>query len=187
MPREVELKFLCAPEDLPRVMAAAPPGEDRTRELVSTYFDTPDGTLGRQQVSLRVRDGGRERVQTLKRGKGVSREEHEAPVTGFDPDFGLLPDMLTADQRAALAPSLTVRVTRRQRLVLYQGAEIELAADVGEVAAGGRSAPISELELELKSGPRRALFALARELRRVAPLKLSFESKSAQGRALLAR
>ncbi|HEY8573634.1 CYTH domain-containing protein [Phenylobacterium sp.] len=183
--REIELKFLCAPADMAVVLAAAPAGEDETRHLTSVYFDTPDGALARAGASLRIREWDGCRVQTLKRGKGVSREEHEAPVEFFDPTFGPLPELLSEPQRATLTPTLEVRITRRQRLVRYEGAEIELAADLGEVEAEGRTRPISELELELKSGPRKALFALARELRRAAPLKLSFESKSSQGRALL--
>lgn len=185
--REIELKFLCSPSDLTAVLAAAPAGEDETRQLTSIYFDTPDGALAAAGVSLRIREWNGRRVQTLKRGKGVSREEHEAPVAGRVPDSSLGPlrEMLTGAQIAALAPSLQVRITRRQRLIRYGGAEIELAADIGEVTAGGRTSPICELELELKSGPRKALFALARELYRSAPLRLSFESKSSRGRALL--
>jgi CHAD domain-containing protein len=42
------------------------------------------------------------------------------------------------------------------------------------------------VELELKSGPPAALFALARELSRAAPLYLSFDGKAARGQALAA-
>src|SRR5690606_41184005 len=41
------------------------------------------------------------------------------------------------------------------------GAQIEVALDVGEIRAGGRSQPICEIELELKAGQPDALFALA--------------------------
>jgi len=40
--REIELKFTCGPADLAAVLAAAPAGDDETRELISVYFDTPD-------------------------------------------------------------------------------------------------------------------------------------------------
>jgi triphosphatase len=185
--REIELKFLCAPSDMATVLAAAPAGHDETRHLTSVYFDTPDGALARAGVSLRIREWDGQRVQTLKRGKGVSREEHEAEAHADAPDpaIGPLRQILSEAEIARLQPSLQVNITRRQRLVSYAGAEIELAADLGEVHAAGQARPISELELELKSGPRRALFALARELRHAAPLKLSFESKSSQGRAML--
>jgi inorganic triphosphatase YgiF len=79
-----------------------------------------------------------------------------------------------------------VRVSRRQRTFRYQGAVIELALDQGEVTGGEQKSPICEVELELKSGPPSALFALARELSAAAPLFLAFDSKAARGQALLA-
>jgi inorganic triphosphatase YgiF len=79
-----------------------------------------------------------------------------------------------------------VRVTRRQRLVKYAGSEIELALDQGEVSGGRRVSAISEVELELKAGEPSALFELARELSKHAPLYLSFDTKSARGQALVA-
>lgn len=185
---EIELKFLCAPEDLGRVLAAAPAGDEDTRELISVYFDTPDLALQKAGASLRVRESKGQRVQTLKRGDGLAREEHEAPISGDAPDpaLGPLPDLLPQSARDALKPAFHVRVTRRQRLVRFDGAEIEVALDQGEVRGGKRVSPISELELELKSGEPTALFGLARELSHAAPIYLSFASKSQRGQALVA-
>lgn len=182
--REVELKFSCGPADLDRILAAAPPGEDETLHLVSTYYDTPDEALAAQLASLRVREENGRRVQTLKVGKGVSREEHEAQVEGLDPDVPALAALLDPAQRAALAAVSEVRITRRQRRVRFAGAEIEIAADLGEARAGGRSAPVSELELELKSGPEAALHALAVELAKAGRITPSSVSKADQARAL---
>jgi triphosphatase len=184
--REVELKFRCAPESLDLVLAAAPAGVDETRQLSSVYFDTPDLILQKAGASLRLRDGGGGRVQTLKRGSGLSREEHEAPVAADrpDPDLGPLRELLPNGAALSLEPVSEVTVTRRQRLIRYEGAEIELALDHGQVRAGGAAAPISEVELELKSGPPAALFRLARELDRAAPLYLSFDGKASRGQAL---
>lgn len=186
--REIELKFLCAPEDLPAVLAAAPAGDDQVRELISVYFDTPDRALERAGVSLRVRESGGRRIQTLKRGKGLTREEHEQPVEGFAPDPTTEPlcDILPAEGAAALAPAFYVGVHRRQRLVRYGASEIEIALDQGEVRAGEGKSPISEVELELKSGSLSALFDLARELSAAAPLYLSFDGKASVGQALTA-
>lgn len=175
--REIELKFLVSADDLDAVLAAAPAGEDETRELTSIYYDTADGALAAAGISLRVRDDGRRKVQTMKRGKGTSREEHEAEVAALDTSW---PDLAGL----ALMPVSEVRVTRRQRLVRYAGAEIEIAADVGEVFAGGRTETFSELELELKSGPEAALHELAGELGKSVTLAPSSISKSDRGRAL---
>ncbi len=184
--REVELKFLCTPADLGAVLAAAPAGDDESRELISVYFDTPELALQKAGVTLRVRESGGRRIQTLKRGDGLSREEHEAAIAGFEPDptLGPLGSYLPAGER--LGPAFNVRVTRRQRTFRYQDAEIELALDQGEVTGGAGRSPICEVELELKSGPPAALFLLARELSRAAPLYLSFDGKAARGQALVA-
>ena len=185
--REIELKFTCESSDIPAVLAVAPVGEDETRQLVSTYFDTPHQTLRKAGASLRIRASGDRRVQTLKRGTGFARKEHEAQVDQDtpNPSLGPLPDMLPRRARGALAPTFSVSVTRRQRLLPYAGAEIELAVDEGEVRAGEAARRLCEVELELKAGPPEALFALARELGRAAPLYLSFETKAAWGAALL--
>ena len=80
--REIELKFACRPEDLAAVLAAAPAGDDESRELISVYFDTADLALQKAGASLRVREHEGRRVQTLKRGEGLVREEYEAPIEG---------------------------------------------------------------------------------------------------------
>jgi inorganic triphosphatase YgiF len=185
--REVELKFLCRPEDLDRVLAAAPGGDDETRRLVSTYFDTDRGDLRKAGVSLRIREQNGHRVQTLKRGEGVRREEHEEPVQASAPDISLGPlhELLADKPDRRLKPAFRVEVQRRQRLIREGDAEIELAADLGEVRNGRIAAQVCEVELELKSGPPPAMFALARRLGLAAPLYLSFEGKASQGQALL--
>jgi inorganic triphosphatase YgiF len=187
-PQEIELKFLCAPEDLGRVLAAAPEGDDDCRELISVYFDTPDLDLQKAGASLRVRESRGQRVQTVKRGDGLAREEHETPITtdAPDPSLGPLPQLLPHGVRGELKPAFHVRVTRRQRLVRFAGAEIELALDQGEVRGGKRVSQISEVELELKSGESAALFQLARVLSHAAPIFLSFATKAQRGQALVA-
>ncbi len=186
--REIELKFLCEPHDLDKILAASPPGADETRELVSVYFDTTAGDLRAKGVSLRVRHSGERRLQTVKRGAGLSREEHEAEIVGDRPDplVGPLKKLLSSRGVRALKPVFEVRVKRRQRLFHHGAATVELALDEGDVRAGRRSSPISEVELELKSGDPAALYAAARDLAGAAPLYLSFDSKATQGEALLA-
>lgn len=183
---EIEIKFLCEARDLDAVLAAAPGDGTQTRTLVSTYYDTPDNALSRAHVSLRIRQAGEKRIQTLKRGEGFAREEHEGPPAGdgLDVSVPALKRALKPAQRRALAPVFTVTVTRRQRTFLHAGAEIELAIDEGEIAAGSRRRSISEVELELKAGPPAALFELARSLSSAAPLYLSFDGKASQGQAL---
>lgn len=184
---EIELKFLCEPADLAVVLEAAPPGETTEKTLVSTYYDTPQGDLRRARISLRVREGGGKHIQTLKRGDGFAREEHERALksANLERDFPALQDALPPAKRRALRPIFTVNVVRRQRTFEHGGATIELAADEGEVQAGDRARRVSEVELELKAGDCRAMFDLARRLSKTAPLYLSFDGKASQGQGLL--
>jgi inorganic triphosphatase YgiF len=184
---EIELKFLCEPADLAVVLAAAPPGETQEKALVSTYYDTPQGDLRKARISLRIREGGGKRVQTLKRGDGFAREEHEQVITSdrLDLAFPALKDALPPAKRKTLSPIFTVRVVRRQRTFDFGGASIELAVDEGEVQAGERARRVSEVELELKGGDCRPMFDLARQLSKTAPLYLSFDGKATQGQGLI--
>src|ERR1700748_3011154 len=118
--REIELKFACGPEDLAAVLAAAPAGDDETRERISVYFDTPDLVLQKAGASLRVREHRGQRVQTLKRGQGLVREEHEAPIEGLAADPALEPLPKLLPQGAALKPAFNIRVIRRQRTFRYK-------------------------------------------------------------------
>lgn len=185
--REIELKFLCEPADAAALLAAAPPGTDEVRDLVSTYFDTPHQTLRKAGVSLRIREAGGKRVQTLKRGEGFAREEHEAALAANAPglDLAAMAQLVPAEAQEGLAPVFGVKVRRRQRQMQLDGAEIELALDEGEIQGGTAVKTICELELELKSGRPEALFELARDLGRTAPLYRSFDGKATQGRALV--
>ena len=185
---EIELKFLCEPADIAAVLAAVPADDAQEKRLISTYYDTPQGDLRKARVSLRIREGGGKRVQTLKRGDGFAREEHERTLAGstLDLDLAALKQVLPASGRKALTPIFTVEVTRRLRTFDFGGARIELAADEGEVRAAGRARRVSEVELELKAGDCAALFEMARDLSRIAPLYLSFDGKATQGQGLIA-
>lgn len=184
--REIELKFLCQPADLETVLAASSGTVIRTKPLRATYFDTPELALTKAQASLRLREGEGCRLQTLKRGTGLVREEVEtpAPADGLDLELPALRRMLGPKDRARLQPIFSVTVTRRVTDILYQGASIELALDEGEVTSGDHRQAICEVELELKSGPVSALFGLARDLSGAAPLYLSLEGKAVRGAAL---
>ena len=184
--QETELKFLCDPADIGPLLGAAPQGPTEVRDLISTYFDTSDADLAAMGASLRVRQIGDAYVQTLKRGQGPVREEEEAelPGSGLDLAMPALKALLAGAKRRALAPCFSVGVSRTQRTVAHAAAQIELAIDQGEIAAGDRAKAICELELELKAGSPQALFDLARDLSKTAPLYLSFDSKAAQGQML---
>ena len=194
MDREIELKFLLPPEAAALALAelkAVQAGEGAVRQLDATYFDTPDHALRRAGYGLRVRDGEGGRKQTLKSasaGGVFSRGEWETVIEGPGPDrdaLALTPAVAMLEDRP-LAPVFTTHVERVVRLIQVGDAIIETALDRGELSAADRRAPVCELELELKAGPPRALFDLARTLADRVPLRLSLVSKAERGYGLAA-
>jgi inorganic triphosphatase YgiF len=88
-----------------------------------------------------------------------------------------------------LETQFTTRVrrrVRRVRLVDQKGREslIEAALDSGTIECQGGCMPIAEIELELLEGSPDALYSLALELDKLAPLRIETRSKSALGYAL---
>ena len=190
---EIELKFDLDPASLKRLAVhPALAGRGQGRTLSAVYYDTPDLALRAARLTLRVRKTGKRLVQTVKRGRPsdlFNRDEWEAPLKTAEPDFGLLAETPVADVFAALGdalrPVFTTTVRRIERLVQRPGAVIEVVVDKGEVRAGLDGEPVCELELELKAGDPSALYALARELFALAPMRLSLTSKSERGYRLL--
>jgi inorganic triphosphatase YgiF len=198
---EVELKLLLAPEDLGRI-EHHPALRDLRRvagnneRLATVYYDTPEFALAREGVALRVRRAGDRWVQTLKaEGEAMAglqaRDELEWPLEREGLDLAALDTSryreLFADVnvRERLQPVFRTDFDRAARLVSFpDGTAAELAIDHGEIRAGAMTAPISEAEIELKTGDAQRLFALARELARDVPLRLGYESKAERGYAL---
>src|SRR5690349_3400218 len=184
---EIELKLRVRPEDLRRLSAAPPLARARgsTRTLESVYFDTPDLQLRRSGTVLRVRRDGKRYIQTLKAdGVGAAlqnREETETPVRGVRPDLERLRRRFPALAADDLRPIFVSRVRRTVRRV--NG--IEIAFDTGEIRTPeGASEAVSEVELELKSGASRDVFALALKLADSIPFTIETRTKSERGYAL---
>ncbi|MHB1250231.1 MAG: CYTH and CHAD domain-containing protein, partial [Polaromonas sp.] len=162
----------------------------------------PSGGSERHAVSER---GGRTGywVQTLKGGNQVAaglhqRGEWESRVGGPRPELAALialvgpgsawAKVLSAQALAQrLAPVFITRVRRTTWLLrLPQGDEIELALDQGMVQRDAAQEPISEIELELKSGDPARLFDCALALLKAVPLRIGNLSKAGRGYALYA-
>lgn len=161
-----------------------------TLHLANTYFDTPDALLNRHRVALRIREKSGVYIQTLKtKGESVNglsrRGEWEWQVDGLSLDGTLLasvwPEALGKIDVAMLIPVFSTDFERKVIDIQWQSAQIELALDRGSVIAGARTQPISELELELKSGDEAALLSLAEELGKVVVLRPENASKAERG------
>jgi triphosphatase len=193
---EVELKLAVKPQDLARardiLLGRSGHGPAAPTTLVSVYYDTPKRGLAQRELMLRVRKHGRRYIQTVKgRAPGapdpLARGEWEDAIEGEQPDLAA-PHGGPALQRAAeegdLMP-LFKTVVRRTTIPLEPGSStrIEAALDEGEVRALGRDAaePISEIELELKSGSPAVLYDVALRLLEGVPLSIETRSKAERG------
>jgi triphosphatase len=192
---EVELKLAASAADLPELKKAlvemAPVSGSSQSRLISTYYDTPDLALKRRGLSLRVREQGGRFTQTVKEGDPgsgdlLTRGEWEDELAESRPDphaaqsAAHLPDGIAGD----LQPLFATDVTRTTfEIEPAPATRIEAAIDQGEIRAalGGETEPISEIELELKSGEAAALYDVALQLLDVAAVRIEPRSKSERG------
>jgi triphosphatase len=192
---EVELKLAACPADLPklnRALVAMTPGSVTAQErLISTYYDTRDLALKQAGLTLRVREEAGRYIQTVKADRlssaGIlSRGEWEDVLVENRPDPNAphsgthLPEGVAGE----LCPLFITDVTRTMiEIEPTLEARIETAIDQGEVrtAGGDRAEPISEIELELKSGKAAALYDLALRLLEEVPIRIEMRSKSERG------
>lgn len=203
---ETELKLKIAQADLPclrdhPLLRDAAEGAPVDHEFRDTYFDTTNLDLWHAGVTLRVRANGDTWIQTVKtavpgdsalheRGKWESTLEGPEPA----PDAlvgkvknktvaGLLRDTNITNELRPVFHNTTRRTV--WQITLSDGTQVECALDAGQLHAGGRNAPIGELELELKQGDPASLFTFAQALHADTPFELANDSKAARGYALL--
>ncbi len=205
MGSEVELKLGVAPEDLARlrrlpVLARGALAPLVTRQLRTTYFDTPDRQMAAAKVTLRVREDGRRRIHGVKvpvksLAGLATRREWEIESRQTVPDLAAFPPG-TVDivlNLGPLGPDKLIPVFstdfRRslRRLALDGGGEVEVALDEGAIRADGKGElPISEVEFELKGGHPADLFTLALAVAEEVPARIIVESKAERGARLAA-
>lgn len=164
---------------------------DATRiRLHAMYFDTPDRELARARIAIRLRQEGRDWVQTLKTPgeNAITRVELNHPRPGPILDLsvyaGTEVEAVLAGIKGALGLRYETDVTRLLRKVRTRYGTVELAYDSGLLRAGALELPISELEFELVSGRPAAIFAAARGWQQRHGLVLDGRSKSERGDAM---
>jgi inorganic triphosphatase YgiF len=204
---EIELKLLIEPaqadalrsHDLLKKYAENAPVRE---EMMTIYFDTPDLYFSRHRAALRVRQTGTGWVQTLKDGNQVqgglhSRNEWEVEVEEGVPDLAALRELVgtaspwfgrLSDEKLQerIESVFSSRIDRTAWMLQFPGGQrAELVLDQGELQRGALYEPISEIELELKSGDAAPLFDFALDLQQEIPLRLGNASKSARGYAMM--
>lgn len=205
-PQEIELKLALPganPAQLLKQLSRTPilaRRQPTQQQLHNVYYDTPGQHLRQKRIALRIRRVGSaatpQWLQTLKTGNQSNsalsqRGEWENPVpnerlsakalkatpwTELDPDGRLF---------KSLRPCFTTGFERTIWLVRRRdGSVVEVALDLGQIVAGDKSAPICELEFELKAGQPAALFDVARQVARSIAVLPATQSKAERGYAL---
>ena len=169
-----------------RLLRGTPP---QRKAEVSVYFDTPSRKLRKRGLMLRVRHSDGCYVQTIKATKNAdifARDEWECEIAGPEPDLHrasgtALAPLLSKKLRRQLKPIFETRV-RRTLYPLVRGAcAVALTLDRGSIETGSASLPLCEVEVELERGSEVDLFAIAREITRALPARLSMSSKAERG------
>src|SRR5215470_17757142 len=159
------------------------------KRLKAIYYDTPERTLWRNGLTLRVRQSGARFVQTMKAqpaGDPLRRGEWEASVPSIAPDITLAMPFVPGKLRSELGQRrleavFTSDIRRHLRMVDLPSGTVEVAFDQGCLRSGGRTMPVNEIELELKRGSTAAIYELALGLAEHGLVKPSIRSKAARG------
>ena len=192
--RGIKVKFRTDRDGLKRAQASqvvAAVSAPRTETVRSLYFDTASGDLRKNGIILRIHRKGRGKpilgVKVAQADDGLfSRKEVEVHARDMQPDLTLF-DEATASELIALvgdrplAAQFETIIKRRTILVERGRSQIEVAFDEGSIAITDQSLPLTEIQLELKSGDEPALYDLAMSLADELPLRLDFVSKGERG------
>lgn len=209
MATELELKLMVQPEYLKSACACldafCEKMNDRgqgninvrqpTLDLMNGYYDTANGLLMDNGIALRIRAVNQQYIQTVKtRGSSRigmhERGEWEWHIPSDVLDLSLLEEVPLPEALVDMAWSrdlvevFRTDFKRHVWLIEYEGATIEVVCDQGVVSSSYGQDDISELELELKSGPEIALYQFAKHLAAELPVQVSTVSKAQKGTRL---
>ncbi len=190
---ETELKLLLNSKDIDKVKEH-PLLQQQTdsQQLYSIYFDTVEHDLLRSKIGFRIRHIGDKKIQTLKTaGSGLgglhTRQEWETFITSDTPDYEKIPATALSylpSNFNSIKPIFITDFKRITWLLSIEDSTIEVALDQGKVKTTTDSKPISEIELELKSGSEIMLYKVALLLLNDIPLTIENKSKAAIGYGL---
>mgnify|MGYP002519082051 CR=1 FL=1 len=162
-------------------------GAEETSDYETVYFDL-GAELNARRFMFRARERGGAAVYTVKTpGEGCARGEWECEAASPQEAAKKLADLgapREIAERTAFPVTCGASFTRTAITIDREDAVIELAFDLGELTAPGASAPVCELELELKSGPLAPMTALRDEIMQKYGLRELKKSKYARARAL---
>ena len=175
MGREFELKYSAEPRQLEKIALAY--GDFQKISMETTYYDTLDGKLSRQRITLRRRMENGQAVCTVKTPQtGQCRGEWDVACADIQEAIPVLCKLgcdvdLIAMTATGVVEVCGARFTRLAKTVTWEDAQLEIALDQGVLLGGGREKPFWEVEVELKDGPESAAEGFAEALAREFGLK----------------
>lgn len=197
---EIELKLVCKDSSVwdeimtaQSLTAITVPGSAGVQVLDAHYFDTETHCLQKEKIAYRIRREGKQWVATIKGGGSSSgglheRQEWNIVVENAEPDITVFAStpigkkLVNMVGTQVLKPILITQFERKTvEVAMPDGSLIEVAADQGQIIAGDQTAPILELELELKNGKPASLFVLGAALAREYALLPETDSKFYRG------
>lgn len=184
MGREFELKYAATEESQNAILEHF--SGFSFCEMRTDYYDTADGSLSAQHITLRRRMENGKPVCTLKTPEaGAGRGEWEMECGDISVAAPILAEK-AGRQDLLPMPELEkvcgAAFTRRFSTIVLSGCTVELAVDRGILLGGGKELPLCEVEVELKEGSEEICVSFAQELAR--KFGLTPEKKSKFKRAL---
>lgn len=196
---EIEYKYLLQNETQARdimdsefVGALTVPGSKKILRMDAVYFDTADLDLTAKKISVRIRLEGDKYVATVKE-KGSSENglhrrvevnvdlPKDAPHDRADVELfkgtDVYDDLKDAAKGKALIPVTEMKFTRNLALIDTGKSVSEISTDRGTMKTGDKTAPIMEMEIELKKGDEHDMIATGDIIKRMFNLKPEDRSK----------
>ncbi|MCH7336896.1 CYTH and CHAD domain-containing protein [Acinetobacter sp. NIPH 2699] len=196
---EIELKFQLPVSKKKSVLQALNKQNAQKIRLQAKYYDTADRLLAKNHVAIRLRQEGEHWVQTFKAASknhlqrieedihlGQCEQEPELDLSLYQHNQtvqDILRDILGDDARDLFLQFQT-DVERTFHLFEFQGSQIEVCLDDGEIRTPDRQAKICEVEFELKQGSARDLIIFSNHLVEKYQLWLDVRSKAERGNLL---
>ena len=182
---EFELKYAATPAVLQSIQQDF--GSFSPISMETTYFDTFDGALSAQKMTLRQRLENGISVCTLKTpGANGARVEWEVKDDWSEAAVRTLfsAAALPAHDFSSLKPLCSAHFCRLCRQIALPDCTVELALDEGYLAGSGKQVAFCEVEVELKAGSREAAVGWAESFARTYALTAEHRSKFQRALAL---
>lgn len=157
MALEYERKYAATEETL-RLISQGMGDPDQIFSMETTYYDTRDGALSRQHITLRRRMENGIGVCTLKTPTGThARGEFQVEAASIETALPILCKLSGREELLSLTasgvfPVCGAKFTRRAYRIAFGDSLLEVALDQGVLLGSTKELPLFEAEVELLSG-----------------------------------